>query len=104
MTIISREVTEGAQVQGIDEVIAYSIDVSNWGSSPTSVSAVVKQVSDGTDITTTVMNPNAPSVATDTITLSPLDTLTEGEVYRVEVQFDIGTNTFECFFYVHAEL
>ncbi len=102
--MISREVVEGAQVQGVDEVIAYSIDVSNWGSSPTSVSAVVKQLSDGTDVTATVMNPNSPSVSTDTITLSALDTLTEGEVYRVEVQFDIGSDTFECFFYVHAEL
>ena len=102
--MISREVTEGAQVQGVDEVIAYSIDTANWGGGPTSVSAVVKKLSDGTDVTTTVMNPNSPSVATDTITLSPLDTLTEGEVYRVEVQFDVGTDTFECFFYVHAEL
>ncbi len=102
--MISREVVEGAQVQGIDEVIAYSIDVSNWGSSPTNVAVVVKKLSDGTDVTSTVMDPNSPSVATDTITLSSLDTLTEGEVYRVEVQFDISSDTFECFFYVHAEL
>ena len=102
--MISREVVEGHQVQGVDEVIVYSIDTSNWGGSPSSVSAVVKQLSDGTDVTSTVMNPNSPSVATDTITLSTLDTLTEGEVYRVEVQFDIGTDTFECFFYVRAEL
>ena len=102
--MISREVVEGRQIQGVDEAVAYSIDTSNWGGSPSSVSAVVKQVSDGTDVTTTVMNPNAPSVATDTITLSALDTLTEGEVYRVEVKFDISSDTFECFFYVHAEL
>ena len=100
----NREIVEGIQVQGVDEAIAYSIDVSNWGSSPTSVSAVVKQLSDGTDVTSTVMNPNSPSVATDTITLSPLDTLTEGEVYRVEVQFDISSDTFECYFFVKAEL
>ena len=102
--MVSREVVEGNQVQGINEVIAYSIDTANWGGSPTNVSAVVKKVSDGLDVTSTVMNPNSPSVSTDTITLSPLDTLTEGEVYRVEVQFDIGTDTFECFFYVRAEL
>lgn len=100
----NREIVEGRQFQGVDEVIVYSIDVSNWGSSPTNVSIVVKQVSDGADVTSTVMNPNSPSVTTDTITLSALDTLTEGEEYRVEVQFDIGSDTFECYFYVKAEL
>ena len=100
----SREVVEGPQVQGVDEAVAYSIDTANWGGSPSSVSAVVKQVSDGTDVTSTVMAPNSPSVATDTITLSPLDTLTEGERYKVEVKFDISTDTFECYFFVIAEL
>lgn len=102
--MISREVVEGTQVQGVDEVVAYSIDTANWGGAPSNVSAAVKKLSDGSDVTTTVMNPNSPSVSTDTITLSALDTLSEGETYRVEVKFDVGTDTFECYFFVKAEL
>jgi hypothetical protein len=100
----NREIVEGRQFQGIDEAVIYSIDTAVWGGSPSNLTVGVKKLSDGSDATSTVMNPNSPSVSTDTITLSSLDSLTEGEVYRVEVQFDIGSDTFECFFYVYAEL
>ena len=56
------------------------------------------------DVTSTVMNPNSPSISGYIITLSPLDTLTEGHQYRVEVKFVVGTSTLEVFFLVDAEL
>lgn len=102
---VTREVKEGIQLQGVDEIIAYTITTTNWGSTPTSPSVVVKDTSDSnTDVTSTVMNPNSPSVAGDVITLSALDTLTVDHVYRVEVKFVTGGNTLECFFLVKAEL
>jgi hypothetical protein len=98
-----REVVEGAQSQGEDEQIAWAIDVSNWGSSPTAVAAIVKDMDDSyADVTSTVMPINSPSVATDTITLSPLKLLTRGNTYRVEVKFTISGNVVECYFDVIA--
>jgi len=98
-----REVLEGIQYQGEDEEVAYTITTTNWASSPTSPSVVVKE-SDGTDVTTTVMPTNSPSVIGDVITLSPLKSLTAGTEYRVEVQFTTGSNKWECFFRVAAEV
>ena len=98
----TREVVEGTQVQGVDEQIVYTIDTANWGGTPTVISAVVKDA-DGVDKTTTVMNPNNPTASGDVITLSKLDTLVAGVVYRVEVKFTAGGNVLECWFDVSAE-
>jgi len=104
MTVSIREVVEGTQRQGADEGVAYQVTTTNWASTPTSPSVVVYRTSDETDVTSTVMNPNSPSVATDTITLSPLDSLTAGERYRVELQFTAtGYSPAEVYFFVEAE-
>ena len=96
-----REVVEGTQVQGEDEEVIYSVDTSNWGGTPTSPSVKVYDA-DGTDVTGDKMPTNSPSVATDTITLSPLKLLTAGVQYRVEVKFTSSGNVLECYFYVNA--
>ncbi len=86
-----REVAEGVQTQGADEKITYSITTTNWASSPTSPSMVVKRLSDGTDVTSTVASSGSVSVVGDVITLKPISGLTAGERYRVEVKFTAGS-------------
>jgi hypothetical protein len=100
-----RGVFQGTQTQGVDERIAYTITTTNWGSTPTSVSVVVYDVTGGarTNVTATVMPTNAPGVVGDVITLSLLRALTADHTYRVEVQFTASGNLFECFFLVRAE-
>lgn len=97
-----REVVEGILYQGVDEEISYTLTTTNWGSDPSSISVVVKE-RDGTDVTTTVMPTNSPSVAGDVITLSPLKSLTKGKEYRVDVQFTAGGNVWEAYFRVVAQ-
>jgi hypothetical protein len=103
---MSRRVIEGRQHQGVDERVAYSIDTSTWGGSPTSPSVTVRTINlddTFTDVTATVMPTNSPSVAGDVITLSLLRNLTAGVRYRVEVQFTSGGNLYEPFFVVLGE-
>lgn len=103
--MFSRAAKEGQQVQGVDEQIAYSITTTPWGTSPTSLAVVVKDVTaGGTDVTTTVMPTGSASAVGDVITLPILKLLTAGSLYRVEVKFTCGGNVFECYFEVHAEV
>lgn len=97
-----REVVEGVQYQGEDEEIVYTLTTTNWVSSPTNPSVVVKE-RDGTDVTATAMPTNSPSVSGDVITLSPLKSLTTGKEYRVEVQFQAGGSKWEAYFRVVGE-
>lgn len=70
-----REVVEGPQPQGEDERVIYSLDISKWGSSPTKLSFVVKDMaSDGTytdvtrEMTSLVMASRARHANVATIT------------------------------------
>lgn len=102
-SIDSREVLEGKQYQGEDESIAYTLDVSAIGSSPSSVSVVVKDVTNGTVVTSTVMPTGSPSVSGNVITLPALKLLTAGVLYRVEVMYTISGNILESYFYVQGQ-
>jgi hypothetical protein len=97
-----REVIEGKQFQGEDEIIAYTVDVAAIGV-PTSPVVVVKDVAAGSVVTSTVMSPNVPTVEGSVITLSPLRALTAGRLYRVEVKYVVEANTLESYFYVQAQ-
>jgi hypothetical protein len=55
-----------------------------------------------TEVTATVLN-GAAAISGDVITLPRLSALETGKVYRVEVQFNAGGNTFECFFEVEGQ-
>ena len=99
----NREVIEGVQIQGEDEVIAYTVDVSALGTSPTSISVVVYD-DHRQNVTSTVMPANMPYATDAVISLSPLRALTAGVLYRVEVAYQIDGNTLESYFYVQAEL
>lgn len=95
-----REVLEGVQYQGEDEIIAYTVDVSNIDSNPASVSVVVKDDGDNV-VTSTVMPSGSASVSGDVITLPALQSLKRDVEYQVEVKFtpDDG-NTYEVYFSV----
>lgn len=96
-----REVAEGIQYQGEDEEIAYTLDVTAWGASPTSPGVKVK---DGaTDVTATVMPAGSPTVVGNVITLPRLKLLEKDKLYRVEVKFTISGNVLEAYFHVQAQ-
>lgn len=99
-----REVAQGEQQQGADETIIWAIDITNWGSSPTSITAKVFDIEDGKlDVTGTVMPTNSPSPSGNVITLSPLTALTQGRIYQLEVQFTANSNVLEAFAIIHAK-
>lgn len=99
-----RNVEQGVQYQGIDESIAYTLDVSAIGSGPTSVSVVVFEERDlSTPVTASVMPNGSPSVDGDVITLPALTGLAKGRRYRVEVQYTLDGNVLETWFVVEAQ-
>lgn len=102
--MISREIVEGTQRQGEDEIITYSLTTTPWGSTPSAVTVVAKDLSnDGAVVTSTVFPGGSASVVGDIITLAPLRALTAGHRYRIEVKFASGANNFEAYFFVLAE-
>lgn len=102
-SINDREVQEGKQYQGVDESIAYTLDVSAVGSSPSAVAVVVKDMTNGAVVTTTVMPTGSASVSGNVITLPALKFLTAGVLYRVEVKYIIAGNILESYFYVQGQ-
>ena len=104
MTTI-REIVESPVEQGIDEEIIYTLTTTPYGSSPTSQSVAVYDITSGvyTDVTATVMPTNTPTVSNDIITLSPLKDLTAGSQYRVEVKFTSSGNIFEPYSIINAK-
>lgn len=95
------EIKEGIQRQTSDEVIIYDITTTNWMSSPTVGTVVVYDESDDdTVVTDTVMPLGSHIDSGDVITLKPLKLLTVDHSYRIEVQFSVGSSTYECFFRV----
>ena len=98
-----RELVESPLYQGVDEIVAYGIDMAAIGT-PSTPSCIVKDVTNGgADVTATVMPVNSPTIAGSIITLSPLRALTAGILYRVEVKCVISGNTLEHYFYVHGQ-
>lgn len=95
----------GVQYQGVDESIAYELDMTNWTTAPTGPTVKVYDESNGAaDVTATVMPAGAATVSGATITLPLLTALTLHHVYRVEVKFTgPGSNTPEAWFEVIAE-
>ena len=102
---VNREIVESPVAQGADEIIAYTLTTTQWGSTPSSVAVTVFSVVGDviTDVTTTVMPVNSPSVSGDVITLSPLKLLTVGVNYRLEIKFTSSGNVFEAFATINGE-
>lgn len=100
----NRAFVEGRKLQGVEESIPYTVTTTEWGSSPSSVSVKVFDVTaDFADVTATVMPTGSPSVSGDVITLPALKLLTETHLYRVEVKFTCSGNIFEAYGEILAE-
>lgn len=98
----AREVTEGRQVQGVEERISYVIPTTPWGSSPTGVVVKGYDTTDMSDASSTIFFGSA-SVSGDNITTPAVVSLTEGRTYRIEVKFVSGGDTFEFYFMIKCE-
>lgn len=103
---VKRVIKQSPVVQGVDEIVPYTLTTTPWGSSPTSISCAVYDITNGArdDVTGTVMPTNTPTATGDVITLSPLKLLTANHNYRVEILFTCSGNVFEAFGIVKAEL
>lgn len=87
-----RIIVEGVQVLGINEGWTFTIDISQVGSSPTSIS-VTAEDADGNDVTGALFPTNTPTAPTSTtIQLSKLvrGGLESGKEYRVITLFTVG--------------
>lgn len=102
---MTREFRESPVVQGVDEEIVYTLTTTEWGSSPSSASIKVFDVTSTprTDVTSTVMPSGSASIAGDVITFPILKSLVIGHVYRIEVKFNAVGNVFEAWGEVRAE-
>lgn len=105
------EVAEGLLYQTSDERLAYSITTTEWVSSPTSSSVTAYDEASNTDVTSTggatgngVFPSGSPSEDGDVINLPLLRDLTAGHTYRIEVQFTVSSNVWECYFRVKCEV
>ncbi len=100
----AREVREGPQPQGVDEQIPYTLTTTPWGSTPTSPSMVVKDLTNaGEDVTATVAPDGSIGTSGDVLTLKTIKLLKAGHEYRVEVKFTSGGKVLEPFFIIKAE-
>lgn len=100
----TRATTPSSFNQGVDEKIAYRLTTTPWGSSPSNVVVAAKDLTNNSVVvTSTVFPTNSPSASGDIITLSLLQALTNNHLYRIEIKFDVGGNTLECYFEVQAQ-
>lgn len=86
-----REVIQGEQEQGTTESVIYRLDVTNWGSSPTSPTVVAYDSRDRV-VTSQLFPSGSPSVASNVITLPACVNVYRGERYRVVVRFTLSGN------------
>ena len=102
----SLQVVEETLLQTSEESISYAIDTDNYPPSgvgaPTVESATVFDVSDNSNVTSTVMPAGSTSSSTTDITLKPLTALTVGKTYRIQVKFTKASNIFEPYFQVRC--
>lgn len=82
-------VNEGAQEQQYREALSYGLTTTPWGSSPTSISMIVTDITDdfNRQVVTGTVTTGSPSAAGDVITLPKLGPLTRGHQYMAEVLF-----------------
>lgn len=101
----NRQTLETNISQGEDEVIAYSLTTTPWGSSPTSVVVTVWDITHGSrdDVTATVTSGSA-TVSGDVITLPVIQDLDEGSTYRVEIRFTVSGQILEAYFILSGEM
>jgi hypothetical protein len=97
-----REIRESPLRQGEDEVISYRLNTSFWGEGPSDPTVVLKD-SAGLDVSTAHLT-GLPSIADPYVVTPKVHSLDPGSVYRLEIMFNIGGNTFEAFARIEAEV
>jgi len=103
---VTLEIVESPMPQSAEEEITYTLTTTPWSASaPSSPVIKVYDVTTGarTDVTTTVMPVNSPTVDGQVITLSPLKLLTAGSVYWIGIKFTAGGNIFRPHCIIKAE-
>lgn len=101
MNTQTRRIKESPIVQGADERIAYQLTTTPWGSSPGTVSVVLKNAA-GTDVGATYLT-GLPSVNGDVITTPVVHSLANDTQYRLEIKFICSGNTFEAWADIYGE-
>ena len=96
-----RLIVESPLFQGEDERIAYRLNTTPWGTSPASPSDVLYDAS-GTDVSGTNLT-GAASVSGVYITTRQVISLTDGQQYRLEIQWTDSGNTFESWVDIYAQ-
>ena len=94
-----REWHNGTQPQGVSEIIRWELDVTKWGSSPTSPSVTV--LCNGADVSAAILS-GSPSVSGNIIYFTTHN-VEVGRTYRVNTSFGIGFSTEECYGFIVGE-
>lgn len=100
--MISRKFKESPVVQGVDEIIAYRLTTTPWGSSPSSPTVVLKD-HNGVDVSSTCLS-GIPSASGDYITTPLVQNLVAGIKYRLEIKFTISGNVAEAWGEIWGEV
>lgn len=85
--------------QGQDERVAYILDVTPWGNTPSNPVVKIYSIADDgtlTDVSSTNLEGN-PAINGNEITLPIVKSLVPETVYRLEIKFDVGGNTLETY-------
>jgi hypothetical protein len=100
--LIERKISE--LIQGEDESIVYNFSTIPWGSDPTGIVVKAYDVINGglTDVSSTVLSGSA-TAANNVITLPAVQGLTANHLYRIEVKFVAGGNTYEPYILIMGE-
>ncbi len=100
---ITRQVVEGIQYIGTGESIAYSIDTTKWGDTPTALTLAITD-SAGVDRKTDLVGGGVPSSGGGNIVNCPeISSAVIGERYRVEVGFTVAGQDCIAWFPLYGE-
>lgn len=102
MTKSIREIKESPLPQGVDEQIAYTLTTTPWGTSPGTLSCVLKTLPGLVDVSSAKLS-GSPSASGDVITSPIVFGLVAGQQYRMEFKFTCSSNIFEAFLIINGE-
>lgn len=102
--MFSREVVEGRQAQGANEQVAYAITTTPWGSSPSSATFKLYDITaDAWEDVTTAKTSGSVGTSGNVITSPLVISLVAGRLYRGVFQFVASGNTFEAWVEILGE-
>lgn len=99
---VQRRIIESPLMQGEDERIVYSLTTTPWGSSPLTVSVVLKTYPGLVDVSSTNLS-GSVVVAGDVITSPIVHSLAAGSSYRLEYKFTVTGNVLEAYAIIRGE-